>query len=372
MPIPPVEAQTELVRRGRAADRRRVPAAHRRGRGGEPARRGGRRRARPDHGARRPRRLAPRLRRSRTASAREFLRFDCFDEDPHYHYVSWRATRERDAAPRSGRRRRPARLGARAASARACRRCSSAPAPRDVAARVDCARARATRCRASPRPPSARATSTTTRRCSRPRVAGWSAGAEGRRARHRRRAAARAPRPPGRRRRRPRDRDGARLPAVLRRLRPKDRGGGDLAEALRARSAASTSTRWCCARGAGSREDERRASLGRRGRRGGRCPPANTLDRATAHLPRLLHERLDDLGIDFAVLYPSRTLTTTAIQRRRGAPGRVPRAQRLQRRGLRALRRPHDAGRADPDAHAAPRRSPSSSTRSASSASRRS
>ncbi len=43
-------------------------------------------------------------------------------------------------------------------------------------------------------------------------------------------------------------------------------------------------------------------------------PAANTLDRATAHLPRLLHERLDDFGIDFAVLYPSRTLTTTAIR----------------------------------------------------------
>lgn len=42
-------------------------------------------------------------------------------------------------------------------------------------------------------------------------------------------------------------------------------------------------------------------------------PAANTLDRATAHLPRLLYERLDDLGIDFAVLYGSRTLTTTAI-----------------------------------------------------------
>jgi predicted TIM-barrel fold metal-dependent hydrolase len=42
-------------------------------------------------------------------------------------------------------------------------------------------------------------------------------------------------------------------------------------------------------------------------------PAANTLDRATAHLPKLLHERLDDLGIDFAVLYGSRTLTTTAI-----------------------------------------------------------
>ena len=43
-------------------------------------------------------------------------------------------------------------------------------------------------------------------------------------------------------------------------------------------------------------------------------PAANTLDRVTSHLPRLLWERLDDLGIDFAVLYGSRTLTTTAIK----------------------------------------------------------
>jgi predicted TIM-barrel fold metal-dependent hydrolase len=43
-------------------------------------------------------------------------------------------------------------------------------------------------------------------------------------------------------------------------------------------------------------------------------PAANTLDRATAHLPRLLHERLDDLGIDFSVLYPSRGLTTMSIR----------------------------------------------------------
>lgn len=43
-------------------------------------------------------------------------------------------------------------------------------------------------------------------------------------------------------------------------------------------------------------------------------PAANTLDRATAHLPQLLYERLDDFGIDFAVLYPSRTLTTPAIK----------------------------------------------------------
>ena len=43
-------------------------------------------------------------------------------------------------------------------------------------------------------------------------------------------------------------------------------------------------------------------------------PAANTLDRATAHLPRLLYERLDEFGIDFTILYPSRTLTTPAIR----------------------------------------------------------
>src|SRR5262245_23278904 len=34
-------------------------------------------------------------------------------------------------------------------------------------------------------------------------------------------------------------------------------------------------------------------------------PSRNTLDRATALFPRLLHERLPELGIDFAVLYPT-------------------------------------------------------------------
>ena len=33
--------------------------------------------------------------------------------------------------------------------------------------------------------------------------------------------------------------------------------------------------------------------------------PTNTLDRATGFLPQLLHERLDDLGIDFSILYSS-------------------------------------------------------------------
>jgi len=34
-------------------------------------------------------------------------------------------------------------------------------------------------------------------------------------------------------------------------------------------------------------------------------PTRNTLDRATAMLPRLLYQRLDEIGLDFAVLYPS-------------------------------------------------------------------
>src|SRR5262245_51334601 len=34
-------------------------------------------------------------------------------------------------------------------------------------------------------------------------------------------------------------------------------------------------------------------------------PCENVLDRATAMLPRLMYERLDDLGIDFCVVYPT-------------------------------------------------------------------
>ncbi|MCH8088773.1 MAG: amidohydrolase family protein [Chloroflexi bacterium] len=35
------------------------------------------------------------------------------------------------------------------------------------------------------------------------------------------------------------------------------------------------------------------------------APTINTLDRATAMLPRLLNQRMDELGIDFTVIYPS-------------------------------------------------------------------
>jgi predicted TIM-barrel fold metal-dependent hydrolase len=42
-------------------------------------------------------------------------------------------------------------------------------------------------------------------------------------------------------------------------------------------------------------------------------PAANTLDRATAMLPGLLRSRLDELGIDVAVLYPTYGLIPTAL-----------------------------------------------------------
>jgi predicted TIM-barrel fold metal-dependent hydrolase len=42
-------------------------------------------------------------------------------------------------------------------------------------------------------------------------------------------------------------------------------------------------------------------------------PTRNTLDRATAMLPELLYRRLDELGIDYAVLYPTYGLPVTAL-----------------------------------------------------------
>ena len=43
-------------------------------------------------------------------------------------------------------------------------------------------------------------------------------------------------------------------------------------------------------------------------------PAANTLDLATAALPSLLYDRLDELGIDLAVLYPTKALGTGRIK----------------------------------------------------------
>lgn len=55
-------------------------------------------------------------------------------------------------------------------------------------------------------------------------------------------------------------------------------------------------------------------------------PAENTLDLATASLPGLLHERLDEFGIDFVVLFPSRGLLMSYIPE-----------EELRRGGSRAL-----------------------------------
>ncbi|HEV8712034.1 MAG TPA: amidohydrolase family protein [Candidatus Binatia bacterium] len=43
-------------------------------------------------------------------------------------------------------------------------------------------------------------------------------------------------------------------------------------------------------------------------------PAKNSLDRATAMLPRLLYERMEDIGLDFAVVYPTLALFFPAIK----------------------------------------------------------
>ena len=42
-------------------------------------------------------------------------------------------------------------------------------------------------------------------------------------------------------------------------------------------------------------------------------PAANTLDRATAMMPKLMYNRMDELGLDYALLFPTYGLTVTAL-----------------------------------------------------------
>jgi predicted TIM-barrel fold metal-dependent hydrolase len=56
-------------------------------------------------------------------------------------------------------------------------------------------------------------------------------------------------------------------------------------------------------------------------------PTKNTLDRATAMLPKLLYERLPDMGLDFCVLFPTSIMTMVPFMR----------DEELRRGGTRAL-----------------------------------
>lgn len=58
-------------------------------------------------------------------------------------------------------------------------------------------------------------------------------------------------------------------------------------------------------------EARRQLGLARTGWWG--VPAANTVDRATAMLPRLLYERLDEIGLDVAILYPTAGLMAMAL-----------------------------------------------------------
>ena len=81
-------------------------------------------------------------------------------------------------------------------------------------------------------------------------------------------------------------------------------------------------------------------------------PSENVLDRATAMLPRLMYERLDDLGIDFSVVYPTAGLGYHRMQdtRLRRAICRAYNVFTADQ--FRGLRRPHHPGRDHPDVHA--------------------
>lgn len=58
--------------------------------------------------------------------------------------------------------------------------------------------------------------------------------------------------------------------------------------------------------------EERRRTRTPQGSWWGGAPASNVRDRATAILPELLYERLDEFGVDFTVLYPTVTLMTCA------------------------------------------------------------
>ena len=78
----------------------------------------------------------------------------------------------------------------------------------------------------------------------------------------------------------------------------------------------------------------------------------NTLDRATAMMPRLLYERLRRDRHRLRNHLPDRRPAPAAHPRRRDPAGRDPRPQHRDRRVLPRPRRPHDAGCDHPHAHA--------------------
>ena len=98
-------------------------------------------------------------------------------------------------------------------------------------------------------------------------------------------------------------------------------------------------------------DPEVRRASGRRCRRGGAGRRPDVRDRATSHLPALLYERLDEIGIDFTILYPSMALGYFEIGDEELSSVAVPRGEPLPPTAVRAVPRPLHGRRADPDEH---------------------
>jgi hypothetical protein len=75
------------------------------------------------------------------------------------------------------------------------------------------------------------------------------------------------------------------------------------------------------------------------------------LDRMTVLLPKLLYRRLEEIGLDFALLFPTSGLSVLSNPddelRQAASPG----AEHVLRPGLRRLPRPSRAGRRHPHVH---------------------
>ena len=84
-------------------------------------------------------------------------------------------------------------------------------------------------------------------------------------------------------------------------------------------------------------------------------PTENTIDRATTVLPGLLYDRMDEIGLDFSIVYPGTGLLVVTLpgmadeELRRSAAARAYNLYNAEM--FAAVRGPADARRGDPDAH---------------------
>ena len=77
---------------------------------------------------------------------------------------------------------------------------------------------------------------------------------------------------------------------------------------------------------------------------------SNTLDRATAMMPRLFYDRMDEFGADFAIVYPTAGLRLPRIQDDETRRAVIHAYNIVSSEYFQRLSRSHDAGGNHPDA----------------------